>query len=1029
MTPRVSPGSGLVAHAMIGAMAGRVPGVALVGREAEITRAAGALAAAAAGRPGLVVVSGESGIGKSRLVAEALGGERAGGWRVLAGSCLDIGDGSLPYLPLAEILRVLVRMTPADALGAFAGVSRDELADVFPELADPTGASSPGATAQVGPGLSQARLFERVLQLVSRLAADRPTAIVVEDVHWIDRATRDLLTFLVRNLATERVLMVLTCRTDGLARGHPILAWLAELGRGPGAVRIDLPRLPREDVVRQLEAIGGEAPPPELVDRIWRRSDGNPMFVEELFAAARGGHADEPPGSLVEILLGRVAELPPESRPVLGALAVAGHPIDERLLAEVLAVAPDAVMDGLRPAVERGIVVLDPADGQYRFRHELLREVVEGELMAGERRGLHERFATVLAGRPYPAAHTPAGAPAELARHWLEAGRTREAYSASLAAGTAAEAVHAHADAHRHYERAIELEGRLRADERPSADEVLGLRRRAADAADFAGDLDRAVELTRKAIDLVDPIADPGTAAVLRGRLGYVLWASGNGDASLREHSAAVGLVPPDPPTPVRARVLAGYAGALMGAARWAEARVAADDAAAVAVAVEAPAEEIRARNVLGSVLVALGDLDGGVDQLRRARELAERLGGPDALIVANHNLALHLLLADRFDEGLIEARAGLEVARRTGLERRFGMDLAAVAGQILLRLGRWDEADATTRDALALDPAGNGTVYLATVRARIAALRGAPADALERLARFDAATLDPDVAAELSFVRAEAALLAGRADAASAAVGEGLRAMDGLGDVLWTVPLLGLGMRAAAELAAAARATRNEARLQEAGELAAPLRDALASLPDSSISKTANAWLCEAAASAARLEDVADPRVWAAAAAAWAAVPDGYRAAEARFREAEAILIRDGTRGAAGPALVEAHAIAVTFGARALVDAVEGLAGRARIALGPGPQATAPEFAPDEAAAGALVDDGARLREVLRLSSREMEVLALVAAGLSNGEIAARLFITRKTAAVHVTHILDKLGVSNRVEAAVVAERAGLRR
>jgi DNA-binding CsgD family transcriptional regulator/tetratricopeptide (TPR) repeat protein len=470
-----------------------------------------------------------------------------------------------------------------------------------------------------------------------------------------------------------------------------------------------------------------------------------------------------------------------------------------------------------------------------------------------------------------------------------------------------------------------------------------------------------------------------------------------------------------------------------MGAARWAEARAAAEEAAAVAVAVEAPAEEIRARNVLGSVLVALGDLDGGVEQLRRARELAGHEGGPDALVVAHHNLALHLLLADRFDEGLAEARAGIEVARRTGLERRFGMDLAAIIGQALLRMGRWREADETTREALAIDPEGTGTVYLATVRWRVAGLLDDANVAFERLARFEVAGLDPDVAAELSAARAELALLAGRPDAAAAAVDEGLRAIDGLDDMLWTIPLLGLGMRAAAEMAGEARATRSHARLATTTALGGSLRVGLHGARDRAVAGTTAAWLAEAAASAARFEGRADPSAWAVAADAWAAVPDGYRVAEARFREAEAILIRDGTRGAAGPALREARAISLEVGAAWLVGAIDSLAGRARIDLGAGkrPPALVTGFiraaAPDETA-GAPDEDGAVLRDVLGLSAREMEVLALVAAGLSNGEIAARLFISRKTAAVHVTHILDKLGVGNRVEAAVVAERAGLR-
>jgi DNA-binding CsgD family transcriptional regulator len=379
-------------------------------------------------------------------------------------------------------------------------------------------------------------------------------------------------------------------------------------------------------------------------------------------------------------------------------------------------------------------------------------------------------------------------------------------------------------------------------------------------------------------------------------------------------------------------------------------------------------------------------------------------------------------------------------VARDAGLDRRFGEDLAALAGDALTRLGRLDEADRAVAAGLALDPRGVGSVYLSMVRARLAAIRGDLAEAERRRSELDLASLDPDVAAFVAAVWAEALVTGDRAAEALAEAEAGIARVDGLDDVLWTAPLVALGLRAIADLA---DATRSHRATSEAGEpVAAPLarlRDRLEWLTSRVGTTTGRGMVSLARGELARVAgDDASP-AWHDAISAFDAVPDPLAAGYARLRSAEAELRIRGLRADVAGLLREAAAVAERTGARPLGSAVAALAGRARIDLAPGvgsPGVAAPgPAAPGPAAPGArgavappaTAPDPRADALALGLSAREVEVLALVTAGLSNGEIADRLFITRKTAAVHVTHILDKLGVANRVGAAMIGARVGL--
>lgn len=994
----------------------------LVGRDDDLGRLVGAVREAAAGSPRLLVVGGEAGIGKTRLVSELAARGAAGGARVLVGGCLDLADGGPPYLPFVEAFRRLVRETPPDRRQSLLGSPGLELARLIPDLTAAPDAEPP-------PGIEQNRLFELVLSLVGRLARDRTLVIVVEDAHWIDRASRDLVTFLARNLTVEPVLVVLTWRTDFLPPEDATATWLAELLRHPRAERLDLRRLERDEVGRLVEAIRGDRPGDEALERTWARSDGNPFFVEELTAS--GATESAAPPTIVEIVEGRMAGLSAPARDVLSALAVAAAPVDDELLGEVVGLPADEILPAIREAIDRHIVEVEPGSESLRFRHVLLREVVERRLLRSERRDLHERFARAIARRGAPERMT-AGTVAALARHWDGADRPDEAFAAAVEAGRAASAVAAHGQAQRLYERALEIAERREA--QPAPAERIALLRAASDAAELAGDYDRATELILVAIGVVDATMQPGLAGLLRGRHGYLLWLRGDAEAALTEHEAAVELVRDEAASAERARVLAAFGGALLGLGRFVESRAACEEAIRSAVAAGATADEARARNVLGSDLVALGEIDAGLAELERSRQLARDVGQPELLIAIGHNLALNLAQADRPEDALAEARAGRDAARRAGLERRLGIDLAALEADIDLRLGRWDDARTVAATGLAADPAGRGTIYLSTVLGRLAVLRGEADEAARRFAIADelaAGEIDADLAAYLARGRAEMALAAGKPAAARAAVAAGLAHVADPSETFGRPPLLALGLRALADLAEDARSRRDAAEVRRLAGDADEVASGIAATESAARTESVRAWLALAAAEERRLHGDLDAGRWAALAERLAAVPDPWLTAYARIRQAEAELRARGVRSDAARPLTEAHSISARLGAEPLRREAEALARRARIDLaasdaaapdgGSGrPPRTEPSPArPARGPAAALPGP--------RLSPRELEVLRLVADGRTNGEIAERLFITRKTAGVHVTHILDKLGVGNRVEAAMVAARSGL--
>ena len=337
---------------------------ALVGRAHELAELDAALGRVREGRPSAVLVGGEAGVGKSRLAGEfGTRARAAGAVRVLSGYCLDLSAEGLPFAPFTGMLRELARDLGADGVAALLpGRSARELARLLPELGEPG--------LQGDPGEARARMFEQMLALLEHLAEAGPLVLVIEDAHWSDRSTRDLLAFLIGNQhVLAGVLIVVTFRSDELHRRHPLRPVLAGLDRLGWVARLDLPRLTRREGRELMACLLGREPEPALADRVFRRSEGNPLFMEALLRCDESPGSDLPE-SLRDLVLADVERLPAQTQDVLEALAVAGEQCGHGLLAAVTGIGDRELLAALRLAVSANVLIPD-ADG-YAFRHALI---------------------------------------------------------------------------------------------------------------------------------------------------------------------------------------------------------------------------------------------------------------------------------------------------------------------------------------------------------------------------------------------------------------------------------------------------------------------------------------------------------------------------------------------------------------------------------------------------------------------------------------------------------------------------------
>jgi DNA-binding CsgD family transcriptional regulator len=960
-------------------VASRVSSPVFVGRADELGDLVAAMAGARAGTPGLVLVGGEAGVGKSRLVAELSACANADGDRILAGQCVGFDEATIPLLPVIDALR---------GLG-------DGGQDLLEARLAPMSAAGPPAG-----------LHPLVLDRLAAAAATAPILLVVEDIHWADRSTLELLAYLARRFGDERVLVVATYRSDEVDRRERVRRFLADVATAAHAQRLALDRLSRAQTREQLAGILGEAPPEPLLDAVFARSEGNPFFAEELVAAVGEGAEGLPP-TLRDMLLARIHALDPRAQSVVRIAAAGGRDVHHELLAAAAGLPEPDLSDTLRDAVREHVLVA-VGDG-YGFRHALFSEAAYGELLPGERARVHAAFAAALEARPDLAGGNTATVAAEIAHHWLRTGDEPRALAAAVRAGTEAERVGALAEAAEHDKRALALWERV-----PDAGRLAGIDRpallaRAAEAAAWTGDAAEAIELVDAAIALREVAPEPERVAALLQQRARFLWQLGRASESVPGLERALALLAADPPTAELAGALGSLGVMVMLSGQYMRSRAYAEQALAVARAVGARAEEAVALNCLGIDLDALGDRAAGLEHLRRGWAIATDVGRADVLSQAA------LLLSDslRFD-GQLErsteiALEGAEVARRAGLEMLERM-CKCNAAQAAFELGRWDVVDRISREMLARDFSGMTLAFAEYLAGSLARVRGDLAGAAAHLAaQRDAVGPGPTPPASYAIeAEAELALWEGRPEAALSAVEEGLRLQ--IEDPLRWMLIAAPGARAAADLAELGRARRDAAAETAARERATAFRDGAR---DRAAGAAHPALAATIEAEHARAAADSDPALWDAAARAWQARPAPFQAAYARWRQAEAALARR-DRAQGEQALRAAHATAAGLGARALQEELEALALRARIAL---------PTAAHEPPTGEPPPAGAELG----LTARELEVLQHLARGATNRQIADALYISVRTAGVHVSHILAKLSAGNRGEAAAIAHRLGL--
>ena len=995
-------------------MSARLSSPILIGRMPEMAALETAFERAAGGSPTVMLVGGEAGIGKSRLVREFAERARAQGGLVLDGGCVSLGsEEGLSFAPIAEALRGLLRLSDPTVLDGLIDPATRELGRLVPELAGGGGETTSETPAE----WAQTRLFDGFLVLLDRLGQRQPVVLVIEDVHWADRSTRDLLAFIARRLRSERVVLIATYRSDELHRRHPLRPWLAELQRLPRVEELQLERFDRAEVADQLAAIQGGQVPPALIDEVARRAEGNPFFAEELLAAGSVTPGAVLPARLRDVLLGRITSLSEPAGRLLAAASVAGDAVDYDLLWAVLAV-DDAALDAALEEATSSHVLVPVRDsaggGSYAYRHALLGEAVYDELLASERRRLHGRYADVLAAREPAVGAAGASHLAALAHHAAAANDLPLALRASIASARASLATSGFHEAARAYERALALWDSVPDPDRPPDEDHVELLYEAAGALDWALEPERAREAARLSVALVDAATEPLRAARLENRLAWSIYETNDLAGAISLLRATIGRLDGMPPSPEAAACLASLATFTLYAGRYRDAVPIAERAIAVSEAAGARGRQVEAMGALGASLAVIGDCERGLAVLRQALEIAKQLADTSAISMAYLGLASTLYDCDALEE---LAQVGLEgSAWARGLSFP-GLNSMAIEG--LLPLGRWAEAESLLRD----DPRdwgeGMGANWNGAFEGLLAVRRGRLAEAQALLGlRRDAAALLTDVAfaGNLAGALLELSLVEGRLADARGLVDEGLDWLAGADDIRFRARILRHGVSAEAELATVARARRDGAAELDARKTGLARLEVLRALmtrtDQSPVFAEARGNLALAEAEATRLLDRPDPGAWSAAADRFRDPRRPYELACCRLRQAEAMLALRVPRVDAATVLAEARALAVELGALPLLETVETLARMARLDL------------PSDAPAGTELDAGG---DPFGLTSREREVLGLLVGGQTNRQIADALFISESTASVHVSNIIGKMGVANRVEAAASAIRSGI--
>jgi ATP/maltotriose-dependent transcriptional regulator MalT len=985
-------------------MRSRLTSTHFVGRVGELAELMLAVREASSGRSGLVLLGGDSGVGKTRLVAELeqrLADDHEPSAMILRGEGVEQSDGELPYAPLLSALRPVVR-EHNPVLDALSPGSRTQLATILPGLDDGRPRDDrPDPTGQV-------RLFEAVLELLDLLSEPAPVVLILEDMHWADSSTRNFVGFLSRSMRQERLVLLLTYRSDELHRRHALRPLLAELDRLERARRIELEPFDRDELIEALTDILGAEPTVQLVDRLYARSEGNPLYSEELLAAGLDGRAATPQ-SLRDAFLGRIERLSSETQRTARAVAV-GRALDESTLVAVLCADRDGVQAALREALAEQVLIADE-DERFCFRHALLREALYDDLLPGERGEWHLALAKALeAAGPGEDEHTLERA-TMVASHYAAAGDQPAALRASVNAARLAGRVHAYAEVSELLERALELWPRVSEDARPADVDHVEVLARAARAYGIAGDRSRAEVLLGRALDALDPERDTQRYAALLGRLSRIQWSLNRGQEAIATAERALAMLRGEDGSRERALLLAWLARMRVLRGRYRDAIADGEVALAAAVRAGDSLAECEVLNTLGMAQIVLGRVDEGVGSLRRAIEIARQNEDVDSLATAYSNLSEMQLLSGHTREALVTAQEGLALTPRRFMR---GYDwITLTISEAAFKVGDWPLARASLSPS-ASRVSGTMLMFRQLREAELALGEGdedAAEECLESIHDLVCDSSEPQWIALHGLLLGELRRRRHDYDAARAAVEDALGRIElCTDDVMRIARVAAAGTRIEADRVQRARDLGEKGELREA-LTRCRLHVARLEAAAQEGGPVERAYLAEGKGELARARG-RGAREWAKAVAAWEQVARPYPVAISRWREAEA-QVAAGDRAAAAALARAALETANEIGSRWLAAEVTALAERGRLELGV-----------DESTNGATAKTD---EDPFGLTPRERQVLALVAQGATNRQIGTALFMAEKTASVHVSRILAKLGVQGRTQAAAIAHRQHL--
>ncbi len=941
----------------------------MVGRDEDLAVLRRAFDRASGAEPSAVLIEGEAGIGKTRLLRE-FRAEISARADIHFGRCLDLGTARSAYGPLTGILRSLVGRLGTDETRSAVGAGREALRMLVPELGD-------GVIARES--TSPDALRDAVATLIEAAAEQAPLVLVIEDLHWADDSTLVILSFLLRVLQEGRILLLITCRSDDVRRGDAVSRFIADTTRARLIERLPLQRLDQSAARALVEQLSPGTLSDGALDRLMERTEGVPFFIEEM-ACCAGGPL---PGSLRDMLLVRFDLLGADARTVVQVVSAAEGTLSHTLLAELAGLPDDRLDDAVRAATGGGILAVEGE--QYRFRHALLREAVHDDLLPGERARLHRLYAEALETR---VATLDCAYLSSLAHHWRLALVFDRALVAAVAAMHEAKSRFAFASAARFGELALELWEQV-----PDAETVVGssqvhLMRQIGSILRNAGEAERALTVAERALELIDAGVDPDPgehARLVRDKAQYRsnLGLPGVTELYLRALEIVDDAV--DDPR-LHASLLNQIAGTHMIAAMPHEAIITATQALEIAQQIGDPGEISVAHNLRGTCRAYLGQLEQAFDDFREAERFAASTNG-GAVLRYQVNYSDTLALLGRHREAFEVAEAGLAKAKQLGVERASGTLMVQNTVEPLLTLG--DIEAATAR--LAAVPFGRPQVlndqYVALTRMRVLAWQG-NADEAERLREEWMPALrrtgELERQAWYRIIEADVAVAVAR--------GRWAEALDRIvamtRDEGFVMPHAYRMLLESGLLVAEVRASG-----QNVDPAVTAIRGLWAEVP---AAVRADGW-------ATILDAMLDPSVNLLRKAIEASADDDVPAVMRGGTRLELarLLVGEGQRNEAQAVLAEAAAVAKAIGHVPLQQCIAAF-GRASGIGGQGQE----------------LDD-------LELTTRERQVLELVVEGLSNRQIGERLFISAKTASVHVSAILRKLGVSTRTEAAVRAQQA----